>query len=60
VIGVNAAIASTTGTNSGVGFVIPIAAVRQVVPSLIEKGKYVYPYIGASFDQGVSLGEQAT
>ncbi len=58
VIGVNAAIASSTGTNSGVGFAIPVAAVRQVVPSLIEKGEYVYPYLGASFDSEVSLDER--
>ena len=57
VVGVNAAIASTTGTNSGVGFSIPVAAVWQVVPSLIENGEYVYPYIGASFDAQVSLDE---
>ena len=59
VIGVNAAIASTTGTNSGVGFSIPVAAVKRVVPSLIEKGNYAYPYMGASFDSEVSLSELA-
>jgi S1-C subfamily serine protease len=59
VIGVNAAIASTTGTNSGVGFAIPVAAVRQIVPSLVEEGEYVYPYMGAGFDDEVSLDEQA-
>jgi S1-C subfamily serine protease len=59
VIGVNAAIASTTGTNSGVGFSIPVAAVRQIVPSLIEDGKYVYPFMGASFDDDISLDDQA-
>jgi S1-C subfamily serine protease len=59
VIGVNAAIASTTGTNSGVGFSIPIAAVKRVVPSLIADGEYVYPYMGASFDSEISLDDQA-
>jgi 2-alkenal reductase len=57
VIGVNAAIASTSGTNSGVGFSIPVAAVQRIVPSLIEKGEYAYPYMGASFDSEVSLDE---
>jgi 2-alkenal reductase len=57
VIGVNAAIASTTGTNSGVGFSIPVAAIKRVVPSLIEEGGYAYPYMGASFDSEVSLDE---
>ena len=60
VIGVNAAIASTTGSNSGVGFSIPVAAVRQIVPGLIEDGAYAYPYMGASFDEEVSLSEQST
>jgi S1-C subfamily serine protease len=60
VIGVNAAIASATGTNSGVGFSIPVAAVKLVIPSLIQDGKYVYPYMGASFDSEVSLDEQST
>ncbi len=59
VVGVNSAIASTTGTNSGVGFSIPVAAVRQVVPSLVEKGKYVYPYLGVSFDSEITLDEQS-
>jgi 2-alkenal reductase len=59
VIGVNAAIASSTGTSSGVGFSIPVAAVKRVVPSLIEDGKHVYPYMGASFDSEISLDEQA-
>jgi 2-alkenal reductase len=58
VIGVNAAIASTTGANTGVGFAIPVAVVRQVVPSLIQDGKYVYPYMGASFDSEISLDEK--
>lgn len=59
VIGVNSAIISTTGTNSGVGFSIPVAAVRQVVPSLVENGEYVYPYMGASFDSEITLSEQS-
>ena len=60
VIGVNAAIASATGTNSGVGFSIPVAAVQLVVPSLIQDGSYAYPYMGASFDSEISLDRQAT
>lgn len=59
VVGVNVAIASTTGTNSGVGFAIPVEAVRQVVPNLIASGSYRYPYMGAGFDEEVSLDDQA-
>lgn len=46
VVGVNSAISTRTGTNSGVGFSIPVDAVTQVVPKLISDGEYVYPYIG--------------
>jgi 2-alkenal reductase len=59
VIGVNAAIASGTGVNSGVGFSVPVAAVKRIVPSLIEDGEYIYPYMGVSFDDEISLGEQS-
>lgn len=55
VIGVNAAIASVTGTNSGVGFAIPSNAVMRIVPSLIEKGEYDYPYMGAGFVSELTL-----
>ena len=58
VVGINAAIASQTGVNSGVGFSIPVIAVRQVVPSLIEKGSHDYSYLGASFADEISLIEQ--
>jgi 2-alkenal reductase len=57
VIGVNSAIVSTTGINSGVGFSIPVQAVERIVPSLIEEGSYVYPYMGVGFDEVVSLDE---
>lgn len=46
VIGVNSAIRTETGTNTGVGFSIPVNAVRRIAPHLIEKGKYTYPFIG--------------
>lgn len=48
VIGVNSAILSTSGANSGVGFSIPVNAVRNISPALIANGKYTYPYIGIS------------
>ena len=59
VIGVNAAIVSATGTNSGVGFSIPVAVVHRVAPSLIESGEVAYSYMGASFDGEISLEEQS-
>jgi 2-alkenal reductase len=42
VLGVNSAIRSNTGVNSGVGFSIPVNAVRRIIPSLIANGSYVY------------------
>lgn len=59
VIGVNTAIASVTGVGSGVGFAIPAAVVRRVVPALIEAGEVVYPYVGATFDNDLTLAKQA-
>lgn len=46
VVGVNSAISTRTGTNSGVGFSIPVNAVKQIVPQLIREGAYTYPYMG--------------
>lgn len=48
VIGVNSAILTRTGTSSGVGFSIPVNAVKRIVPVLIRDGRYVYPYMGIS------------
>lgn len=48
VIGVNSAILTRTGTSSGVGFSIPVNAVKRIVPSLIANGEYLYPFIGVS------------
>jgi 2-alkenal reductase len=59
VVGVNAAIASTTGTNSGVGFSIPVGAIQRIVPNLIERGRHVYSYLGVGFDDELSLADQA-
>ena len=52
VIGLNRAIrteaSNDTGEpiNSGIGFAIPSSLISRVVPVLIEKGKYDYPYLG--------------
>ncbi|MGD8464485.1 MAG: trypsin-like peptidase domain-containing protein [Anaerolineae bacterium] len=46
VIGVNSAIFSTTGSNSGVGFAIPVDIVKRVVPELIAEGRYRHPWLG--------------
>ncbi len=46
VIGVTQSMSSTSGSSAGVGFAIPSAIVKQVVPDLISKGHYDHPYLG--------------
>lgn len=48
VIGVTAAIESSTNSNSGIGFAIPADTVRTEVPSLIQNGHFDHPYLGIS------------
>jgi S1-C subfamily serine protease len=48
VIGVNTAIRSTTGVNSGVGFAIPVGIVKRVVPELIAHGRYRHTWLGVT------------
>jgi 2-alkenal reductase len=45
-IGVNTAIYSTSGANTGVGFSIPVDVVSRVVPELIKNGRVPTPAIG--------------
>ena len=46
VIGVTQSMSSTSGSSAGVGFAIPAAIVKQVVPALIKNGRYDHPYLG--------------
>lgn len=48
VIGVNTLIFSQSGTSSGVGLAVPAAAVKRVVPALINTGHYAHPWLGIS------------
>jgi len=57
VIGVNTAIRSQTGVNSGIGFAVPVNTVKRIVPSLIEKGIYDYPYLGITSDNRFTVAE---
>ena len=59
VVGVNTAIRSLTGTNSGIGFAVPVNTVKRIVPYLIEKGIYHYPYLGITYDTRFSTAELA-
>ena len=46
VIGINTAIASRTGQNSGIGFAIPSNLVARIVPELIAHGRFIRPEFG--------------
>jgi S1-C subfamily serine protease len=59
VVGVNTAIRSTTGTNSGIGFAVPVSTVWRIVPALIDDGIYRYPYLGITYDTRFTMAELA-
>jgi S1-C subfamily serine protease len=58
-IGMNVAIASTSGQNSGLGFAIPANRIRQIVPQLIQQGKVTRADIGIvavnEIDEGLQI-----
>lgn len=45
-IGMNTAIASRSGENTGVGFAIPVNTVWRVVPQLVRNGRVIRPDLG--------------
>jgi 2-alkenal reductase len=55
VIGVNESIATANGVraNAGVGFAVPVNIVRRVVPVLIERGEFTWPWLGV---EGTTVG----
>jgi len=59
VVGVNTAIRSTTGVNSGIGFAVPVNTVKRIVPHLIEEGTYHYPYLGITSNNRFTVAELA-
>ena len=48
VIGVTTAIQSSSGSNAGIGFVVPSSIVLRVVPDLIDTGSYQHSWLGLS------------
>jgi S1-C subfamily serine protease len=48
VIGINQQIESSSGTNSGVGFAIPVTAIRYSLDQLRESGQVEYAYLGVT------------
>jgi len=47
-IGVNTAIFSPSGANSGIGFAVPVDEVNRVVPEIIRHGRVIRPGMGIS------------
>jgi S1-C subfamily serine protease len=48
VLGVTSAIESPVRANAGIGFAIPSAIVKNIVPVLITDGKYIHSWLGIS------------
>ena len=54
VIGINTAIASSSGGNEGIGFSIPINMVMAVARQLVARGSVARAYLGVSLDRKFS------
>jgi len=57
VVGINTAIASPSGSNSGVAFSIPINMVKRVVRQLLEKGTVTRGYLGLQVAQSFEAAD---
>jgi 2-alkenal reductase len=55
VIGINTMILSDDGSNSGVGFAVPINIAKQILPTLVAGQEYEYAWLGIS---GTSLTDE--
>jgi serine protease Do len=55
VVGINTAIASSSGGNEGIGFSIPSNLVRRVCDQLLEYGKVNRAYLGVKLDPSFDL-----
>jgi S1-C subfamily serine protease len=48
VLGINEQIETSSGSNSGVGFAVPVSAIKRSIAQLEDKGEAEYAYIGVS------------
>jgi len=55
VIGINTMIVSTSGSNAGVGFAIPVDLAVNVADQIIATGKVSHPFIGI---EGVTISDE--
>ncbi len=54
VIGMNTAIASSSGGSEGIGFTIPVNMVKVVARQLVERGSVIRAYLGVGLDANFS------
>lgn len=52
IIGINSAIRSESGSNSGIGFAAPVNTISRLLPYLIRDGFYTYSWMGIGSPQG--------
>ena len=55
-VGMNTAIASLTGENTGVGFSVPVATIKRVVPQLLQFGEVRRASMGIDLFWKTELG----
>jgi serine protease Do len=60
VIGINTAIASHSGSNSGVAFSIPINLVKRILDQLLDKGSVARGYLGLQVAQSFEPADAAS
>jgi S1-C subfamily serine protease len=51
VLGINEQIETSSGSNSGVGFAVPVSAIKRSVAQLEENGEAEYAYIGVAIQE---------
>ena len=60
VVGMNTAIASLTGENTGIGFAVPINTIKRIIPQLIEYGRAIRGTLGIDVffntEEGLGVG----
>jgi serine protease Do len=59
VIGINTAIASRSGDNSGVAFSIPINLIKRILDPLLERGTVTRGYLGVQVAQSFEAADAA-
>ncbi|MFO0878101.1 MAG: trypsin-like peptidase domain-containing protein [Gemmataceae bacterium] len=57
VIGLNTAIASPSGSNSGIAFSIPINLIKTIAAQLLDKGRITRGYLGVQLAPGFESAE---